>query len=314
MKRLSALCLVPVFCLPGIALADATFQQVLEFKMNMTLPAGATQGGFPFSGPTETVARVKGTRAYSSFGQIASISDSSTNRVILLDTSGKLYATTSLDDYLDQVSKMAKPAGEMPEQARELLKNIQMKVESRETGRSEKIFGIDAAETEVLFSMTLPVPVPGGNGMEIAGKVQVWKPKPGESDRVPALREISVYYEQARKTGRDPAAMMTKMFGAVPGMGDKMAEFVSAMQKGGSVTLRLHGEVSMPGMAAMMAQAKANGANVPSIPDGPIFEFTSSLKELNTDPVPDSVFQIPEGYKEAPVADVIKAFLPGAAK
>jgi hypothetical protein len=108
--------------------------------------------------------------------------------------------------------------------------------------------------------------------------------------------------------------MMTKMFAAMPGLSEKMSEVASAMQKGSAVTLRLHGEFSMPGLAAMMAQAKASGANVPSIPDGPLFEFSSSLKEVNTDPVPDSVFQIPEGYQEAPVADVIKAFLPGAGK
>jgi hypothetical protein len=318
MKRLPALLVLAAIGVPGVSFADATFRQVMEFKLNMALPAGAQPGGFPFSGPTEIVARVKGTRSYATFGPIASISDSANSKIILLDTAGKRYATTSMADYLDQVTKMASPGGQLPPQALEILKNIQMKVDTHETGRSEKIFGIDAGETEVLFSMTIPLPMPmpggNGNGMEINGKFQIWKPKPGEDQHVPALREMAVYYEQARKTGRDTASMMTKMFAAMPGLGDKMSDVVSAMQKGGAVTLRLHGEFSMPGLAAMMAQAKASGANVPSIPEGPLFEFSSSLKELNTDPVPDSVFQIPEGYQEAPVADVIKAFLPGAAK
>jgi len=316
MKRLSVLFLFAVFSVPGVAFADATFRQVMEIKMNMQLPTGGPQGAFPFSGPTEVVARVRGTRSYGSFGQVASIGDSSTDKIILLDHANKRYATTSMSDYLDQMAKIASPGGQIPQQALDLLKNIEVKVDAHETGRSEQIFGIDAGETEILFTMTIPIPIPGGNGngMEMNGKFQVWKPKAGEADRVPALREMAVYYEQARKTGRDAASMMTKMFGAMPAMSDKMAEFVAAMQKGGAVTLRMHGEFTMPGMAAMMAQAKANGANVPSIPDGPLFEFNSNLKELNTDPVPDSAFQIPAGYQEAPVTDVIKAFLPGAAK
>ena len=41
-------------------------------------------------------------------------------------------------------------------------------------------------------------------------------------------------------------------------------------------------------------------------------EFSSSLKDLNTDPVPDSIFQVPEGYQPAPLADVMKALIPSA--
>ena len=313
-KRYSGLLLLAAVC-SSTALADATFRQVMEFKLNMPLPGGVgAPGASPFSGPTEIVARVKGGRAYSSFGKIASISDSGADKMILLDTAGKKYATTSMADYIAQVSQAASPAGQqIPEAARQILQNIQVKVESHSTGRSEKIQGIDAEETEVLFTMTIPVPIPGGNGngMEFIGKFQVWKPKPGEIDRVPALREISAYYDQSQKTGRDTLSVMTNMFGSMPGMGEKMGDLVAALKKGGSVNLRLHGEVSMPGMAAIMQQAKASGANVPSIPDGPLFEFNSNLLELNTDSVPESVFQVPEGYQEAPVAEIIKGFVPG---
>jgi hypothetical protein len=315
MKRCFVLILLAAVCC-GSMLADATFRQVMDFKFNMALPAGAAPNGFPFSGPTEIVARVKGHRAYSSFGKIASITDSDANKMILLDTAGKKYATTSIADYVGQVSKAANPGQDMPEAARQILQNIQVKVDSHATGRSEKIQGIDADEKEVLFTMTipLPMPMPGGNGnsLEIDGKFQVWKPKAGEIDRVPALREMSTYYEESQKTGRDALSMMTKIFAAMPGIGDKMGDLIASLKQGGGVTLRMRGEFSMPGLAAILEQAKSSGAaNVPAIPDGPLFEFTSNIKEISTDNVPDSVFQIPEGYQEAPVADLIKGFIPG---
>jgi len=222
-----------------------------------------------------------------------------------------------MTEYLDQVTKMTN-FSQVPQSALQILNNIQIKVDTRETGKSEKVLGIDADETEIQVTMTIPLPMPmpgtNANGIELNGHFQVWKPKPAENERMPALREIGIYYEQARKIGLDAGATMTKLFGAFPGMGDKMAELVSAMQKSGSVTLKLHGEFTMPGIAAMLAQAKASSENVPSIPEGPLIEFNSNMKELNTDSIPDSAFQIPEGYQEAPLADVIKAFLPGASK
>ena len=313
MKRFFALLSLTLVCAAAV-FADATFRQVMEFKFNVPMPVGAMPGGFPFSGPTEVSARVKGTLAYSSFGKFASIIDSSKNQVILIDTDGKRYAAASMADYLAQIARSTAGAPQMPDAARQILQNMQFKFESHDTGRSEKIQGIDADEKELLFTMTIPIPAPGGNGngIDITGKFSMWKPKPGEIERVPALREMSSYYEQSRKTGNDAASLMTKMFTAFPGMSDKMSGLVGELQQGGSVMLRLHGEFAMPGMAAMLAQAKAKGAQVPSIPDGPLFEFSSSVKELNTDPVPDSVFQVPEGYQQAPLADVIKAFLPGA--
>jgi hypothetical protein len=318
MKRGFALVALAVVCVAS-AFADATFRQVMEVKFNV--PIGVVQGATPFpglSGPTEIVARVKGTRAYSGFGQAASIMDSATDRITLLDMAGKRYATASTVEYLAQITQAASaPTGQMPEEARQILQNIEFKIESRDTGRSEKIQGIDAGETEILFTMTipLPMPMPGGNGdgLEIRGKFHLWKPKPGETERVPALREISSYYEQSRKTGNDTASLITRLLAGLPGIGEKVNALVEEVRKGGGVALRFQGELSVPGLAALLQQAKAGGANVPTIPDGPLFEFNSSVKEMNTDAVPDSVFQVPEGYRQAPLADVIKAFLPGGA-
>jgi hypothetical protein len=38
-------------------------------------------------------------------------------------------------------------------------------------------------------------------------------------------------------------------------------------------------------------------------------QMNQEVAELSAAPVPDSVFQIPEGYQEAPAADLIKTLL-----
>jgi len=311
MKRCLALGTMAGVCALGTAFGDVTFRSVVEMKFNMPMPMTALPPGF--SGPTEVTARVKGTRSYSSFGKIASIMDFRSGEMILLDTQAKKYASTTVQDYMAQVAQAAAPNQQIPEEARKVLEGMQFNVQAHDTGRSERIQGIDASETEILFTLTVPVPIPGGNGqgLEVDGKFQMWKPKPGEMERVPALREMTAYYDQAKNLGKDTASMLTRIFAALPGMGDKIGGLVNELQRGGSVNLRLHGEVSIPGMAAMMAQAKTSGANVPDIPNGPLFSFDSSLKEINTDAVPDSAFKLPEGYQEAPVADLVKAFTPG---
>src|SRR5690349_11805004 len=200
MKRLSALFLLAGVYSAGTAFGDASFRQVMEIKFNVPMPAGAAPSGFPFNGPMEIVCQVKGQRAYSSFGQMASIMDSGKNELILLDTAGKRYATTTLSDYMSKIAQTSGAAGaEMPEAARQILQNMQFKVESRDTGHTETISGINTTESEILLSISIPMPVPvpgtNGNGLEISGTFHIWKPNAGEIERMPVLREVNGYYE-----------------------------------------------------------------------------------------------------------------------
>ena len=69
------------------------------------------------------------------------------------------------------------------------------------------------------------------------------------------------------------------------------------MQKGTTI-LRMRTEMFMPGMAALF------GAGFD--PAAPLMQMTTEAAELSSSPVPDSVFQVPEGYKEAPASELIK--------
>ena len=159
-RRMFTRCSGVLLLLATAASADVTIRQTMEFQFKMPMP-GVQALPAPFNGPIQVVSRVKGDRAYSSFGPLISITDSAKNEVTLIDEKGKRYATTVLSDYLAQMQKTATGGADMPEQVKQLLANIKVEVTSTDTGRSERILGIDAAEREVEFHMTSPLPVPG---------------------------------------------------------------------------------------------------------------------------------------------------------
>jgi hypothetical protein len=92
------------------------------------------------------------------------------------------------------------------------------------------------------------------------------------------------------------------MMKQLPGFSDGFEPLMKEMQKGTTV-LRMHIDMFMPGMAAMLKQMPA------ADPDAPFMQMNQEVVELSTAPVPDSVFQIPEGYQEAPAGELVKGLL-----
>jgi hypothetical protein len=287
-------------------------------KINVAVPGALPE--LPFK---EVVARIKGDRSYSAIGTLVTVTDASRSEVTLIDTKAQRYAILTLAEYMaklqlnnltpaasgsDQDKAEAAKAAEAAKQA---LANVKFDVESHETGRTDRIGGVAVFEREVVVNMSLPVPIPGQeNGMQMTMKLQVWKPNPSELDRMPALRELATYTE--RNQGfNNPAAMLRQIFSAMPGMSEGTSKLVEEMKKGGSVTLGMHMGFFMPGLAKMMEQARAQGNNIPDLPpaDKPLAEMSLSLQELSTDPVPNEVFAIPAGYKEAPAEDMLKSMM-----
>jgi hypothetical protein len=150
--------------------------------------------------------------------------------------------------------------------------------------------------------------------MQMTMKFQTWKPQPAEFERVPALKELAVYND--RNQGfNNPATMLRQMVTALPGMSENADKMMAEITKGGSVALGMRIGIFMPGLAKMMeqaqGQAKAKGDAVPTLPadDKPLAEVNFGLTELSTGPVPDGLFVIPAGYKEAPAEDLVKGML-----
>lgn len=287
--------------------ADVTMRMSFDVKVNMAIPTAVPQ--LPFN---EVLTRIKGDRGYVAMGPILAVTDVSTGKVTLLDPKTQRYATIAMADYLSKVAgASSQNTQNMPEEAKQTLANIKFDTESHDTGRTDRIQGIEAFEREVVVNISIPVPVPGQeNGMQISIRLQVWKPEPAEFERMAALRELAAYNER-NKGFNDPATMLRQMFSTMPGMGENAGKMVDEITKGGNVTLGMHMGVFMPGLAKMLEQAQARGATVPTLPAGdkPLAEMNFDLKELSTDAVPDEVFAIPAAYKEAPAEDLVKGML-----
>lgn len=294
--------------------ADVTMRMSLDLKVNMAVPGAVPQ--LPFK---EMVTRIKGDRSYATLGTFITVTDNSRSEVTLIDTEAQRYAIVAMADYLAKLpSANGQNIQNMPEAAKQMMANVKFDIESHDTGRTDRIQGIDVFEREVVVNMSIPLPLPGQeNGMQMSMKFQTWKPKPAEFERVPALRELATYNE--RNHGfNNPTTMLRQVFGAMPGMSDNAGKMAEEITKGGNVTLGMHMGIFMPGLAKMVeqaqAKAQAKGGAVPALPalpsgDKPLAEVDFDLTELSTGSVPAEVFNIPAGYKEAPVEDLVKGMM-----
>jgi len=301
--------ILPVLFLAACASlqADVTMRMSMVMKINMAVPAAVPQ--LPFN---EVLTRIKGDHGISTMGSFTTVTDISRDEITLIDNDGQRYAIIPMADYLAK-SQAAGGASmqNLPDQAKQMLANVKIDVASHDTGRTDRIAGIDAFEHEVDVNMSIPVPIPGQeNGLQMNFRFHTWKPKPGETERVPALRELAAYND--RNQGfNNPMNMMRQMFSAMPGMSEGAGKIADEMKKGGSVIIGMEMGIFMPGLAKMMEQVRAGGAKVPDIPSGdtPLAEMHMDLKELSTDPVAAGVFTIPAGYKEASADDLMKGLL-----
>ena len=278
--------------------ADVTMRMGLDLKFNVAIPGDVPQ--LPFH---EIATRIKGDRGYAMIGPIVAVTDLSTGKITLLDAKAQRFATIAMADYLSKLGAAGGPGGQnMPEEAKQMLAKIKFDAESHETGRTSRIQGIDAVEREVVIHMSIPVPIPGQeNGLRVDLKMQIWKPAPAEFERVPALRELAAYNERNKGFG-DASAILRQMFGTMPGVGDQIGKMADEMKKGGQVMLGMRIGLFVPGLAKMM-QTMGKGEFVAMLPpeDQPLVGVNLDLKELSSDTVPDGVFAIPAGYKEASV-------------
>jgi hypothetical protein len=98
----------------------------------------------------------------------------------------------------------------------------------------------------------------------------------------------------------------------MPGFGDNFSAMYKEMQSGGTaVMLRIEMEMFMPMIGAMMKQAPAgsNPFDGGFDPDAPLVTMKQELVELSAAAVPESVFEIPKEYAQAPAADILKGMM-----
>ena len=255
-----------VFLVPltlSVVHADVTLRYKMEVKMNPALPAQMAAGAMP----QESVLRLKDGKGFSTSMGYNSIIDFTTKEITLLDTAGKRYAKLTYDQFGEE---MARAMPEMPAEARGAMPSMKADVSpARATGRTAVIQGVEAEEREIAVSVEGPAMPNMPPGPMVKMVMHLWTAKPGEVMRVPAIRELTGYSLWSYAT-MNPTAAMGKMMKRLPGFSDAFEPLMKEMQKGTTV-LRMHMDMFMPAMAAMLQRmpAGSNPSGAASTPTRP---------------------------------------------
>jgi TonB family protein len=293
--------LLPLFVLR----ADVTLRYKVEVKMNPTPPAqmtAASTQGLGSAVPREMVLRFRGGKGFYESTGLIRITDFTTKEITCLDTAGKRYAKLAYSQFVDEMAR-AMPGASA---ATPTMTSIKVDVSpARATGRTSVIQGVEVEEREIVISVegTYAPNTPAGPRGRMV--MQLWTAKPGEVLRVPAIRELAGYSVWSYAT-MNPIAGVEAMMEGLPGVAKAFAPLTKEMQ--GAQMLRAHVDIFMPAIAAALERLPAGSSPLGAgfNPNAPLLQIDQEAVELSSEPVPDSFFQVPEGYQEAPVADLLK--------
>ncbi len=290
--------------------ADVTLRYTSKNQFTSLLPSAIMDQVMSQRGvqlPTSLAVRLKGTKGYSQFGKIEFLTDLARQEATLLDREGKRYATAPLKEVSD---RLAKSMPQMPSEAQRMLGAMRGTFQSKKTGRKDVIMGIEAEETEGVF--TVAGGAAGGTPM-MKMVIQFWAAKPAEVQRIGSLREFVSYGERS-SAFFSPAGMIRQMTGRIAGFAEGIASMIDEMQRNKSVMLKAHMEMQMPFMARMAERMAKAGESVPEgfDPNQPFVTLDQLLVEISDAPIDDAVFQVPEGFQRAPMEELLKDLIPPA--
>jgi hypothetical protein len=297
-RRLAAFTLL---ALSTPLLADVTVRYTWDYKLGFSLPPGAA-GQIPAASlaalnrPSEV--RIKGNKVYQSLGKYSSITDLTTNEVTYLDPDGRRYGTAQADQI---ASIIAGAMPQMPPQMQGLADMIKTDVQSKKTGKTEKIQGIQAEEYEIVMNLTLNVPNMPAAGPAMRMVLLMWRAAADDIANNAALKELA-RYSNLTASSMNPADFLRKLSGPLQGFSQSMSPLIEEMTKGNALVLRTHMEATSPMMAMLAPQALPAGMD----PNSPLVSANQDIAEFSTDPVDEAIFKIPDGYTKVDVQEILK--------
>jgi len=249
--------------------ADVTVVQTTTIEGGMAAMAGQSMS-------PKTTSRIKGKKARNDIDaqmlQMSTIADLDANQVILLRPDQK---TAQLMTSPNGASAGKGAAGAAPAVDSSL----------KATGRSQVIDGIKCDEFTFTVSMNMGEMNPGGQmppealeamkGVKMNMSGSLWVAKD-----VPGAGEYIAFQKAAAST--DLSSILSGASGMMPGM-DKMMKAmgsVNGMTYMSEMTMTIDGTGQI---AEMMQQM------------GPM-KITTKVTSINTDPISDDLFKVPEGY------------------
>ncbi|HUE01645.1 MAG TPA: hypothetical protein VMR62_18890 [Bryobacteraceae bacterium] len=317
MKKLGAL-MIPALVLwaaSGVR-ADVTIRYQTEFKPAAALQPLMEQIMKSAQAASGVSVSMKGNKGYSTAGKWTEIFDFASGEVTLLDPEHKTFATLPLAQLGDKMAgAIPQVNAQQAEAAQQAMASIKSYVASRMTGNTAEIQGVQAEERELTLTMDLPIMNQtmnqmmnqSGPGMKMV--MHIWTAKKEEALRVPAIRELTGYYAW-QKYVLNPAGMMQKMAGKVPGLSESVGPLLEEIFKNQSVILRSQMEMYMPFLATVAKQMAAKDQPPMDIdPDAPVMVMTQEVAELSSAPVDASLFEIPKDYTAASADDMVKDLL-----
>jgi len=296
-----------VILLASIALpaldADVTTRYNTEITINPAVSALAASAkkGANWSAPQEMTLRLKGVKGFSSAMGVESIIDFGTKEMTILDPSSMRYAKMTSEQFADE---LVKALPQMSAATSAALASVTPSVSPASlTGRTAVIQGVEAEEREMVVSMEGPAIPNAPAGLAVRMVMQIWAAKSSEATRVPAIRELTAHSLESF-ANMNPMANLERVMKQLPGFGDSLEPFLKETQNG-TVILRMHIDLFIPAMAAIMKRMAADGLDE----GAPFAQVNQELVELSTEPIPDSAFQIPEGYREVSSSELVQAVL-----
>ena len=307
MGRRSILALSLALLIGPTGRADLTLRHKMEIKFASFLPQEAQAQARQQAGaalPNEMVVRIKGDKTYTNSGPLFAITDYGRNEITLVNPKTKQYAEVPLAEYPDRIAASQKPPA-IPPEAQAMLQGLRFDVETKKTGQTGVVQGIQAEESVVTLSIQMPAA--GGAASAMRLEMRYWIAQPGEIRRVPALKELADYAERTRRA-MDPSEMLQKVFSQMPGFGEQLRTSIQELQKANSgLVLKLHTAIYVPAMAQALQLAPQGAAGVDS--NAALAEFQMDLADISTAALPDSLFAVPADYKVAPFEELAKALI-----
>ena len=302
--RSAGLIWLTLAALPALR-ADVTVRYQTKVDLDPNLPPQVLEQmmkGVDAGVPPSSSLQLKNGKVRNESGQLVFLADFLKREITLIDRAGKRDATIPADRYADELTgAMAQMTG----QSKSAMAGMHGHAETKATGRTATIQGIEGEEREIDMIIDGPAManIPAGPMMRMV--LHLWTAKAGEAARVPAIGELT-RFDMLSFPGGDMVAM-TKMFQQMPGFGDAFSTMVKEIKSSGThVVLRVRVELFLPMLAAMMRQVSGGGDPAGGDSGAPQISLTQEVTEISTAPIADSVFQIPEGYQSAPAADILK--------
>lgn len=298
---------IMVLVAPGLR-ADVTIRYQSEFKPSASLQPLMEQFMKTLQTATSSSVIVKGNQAYTTTGRMTQIFDFAKGDMTLIDPAHKTFTTLPVAQFADKM------AGAIPQMSSQQMQGIgqamamiKSNVDSKVTGKTAEIQGVQAEEREITLTMDFPMPGTTQNGPAMKMVIHLWTAKKEEALRVPAIRELTGYQAWQRYI-MNPAGVFEKMAGKMPGVSEIIAPLLAEMFKNQAVILRTHMEIYTPILATLAKQMAAQGKQFPIAvdPDTPLMEIDQEVAELSSAPVDISSFEIPKEYTSVPPEDMIR--------